>query len=133
MLLLVQATVLTVGFTEKHQALTELPIRILKMQTAKQAAGSLKNENVDSVISKWELQDAPAGSFIEKLKSVKPDMPTIVVINSGDTQQEIAARSLGVAAVLTDDTDPKLFRRTIANVLGIKQLLEIRQLDAQKS
>jgi len=129
MLLLVQATVLTVGFTQNHEALSELPIRILKMQTAKQAAGSLKNEKVDSVISKWELEDMPDGQFIKRLKSVKPDMPTIVIIKSGDKAQEIAARSLGVSAVLTEDTDPQLFRRTIANVLGLKQLVSVRQLD----
>ena len=46
-------------------------------------------------------------------------MPTIAVVKPGDRKQEIAARSLGVAAVLTDDTSDEHFRTTVSQVLGL--------------
>jgi DNA-binding NarL/FixJ family response regulator len=125
MLVLVQATVMTVGLSGRNKALRELPIRLMKMQSGTEAARSLKNENVDSVISKWDLEDMDNGQFLENLRAVKPDIPTIVFIKAGDEQQEIAARSLGVSAVLTDESDDELFRQTVANVLGLKRLISI--------
>lgn len=126
MLVLVQATVMTVGLSGKNQALRELPIRLLKMQSSNEAVSSLKNENVDSVISKWELDEGDNGQFLKNLKAVKPGIPTIVFIKAGDRQQEIAARSLGVSAILTDDSDDGLFRKTVANVLGLKRVVSIK-------
>jgi len=125
MLVLVQATVMTVGLSGRNKALRELPIRLMKMQSGTEAARSLKNENVDSVISKWDLEDMDNGQFLENFRAVKPDIPTIVFIKAGDEQQEIAARSLGVSAVLTDESDDELFRQTVANVLGLKRLISI--------
>ena len=126
MLVLVQATVMTVGLSGKNQALRELPIRLLKMQSSNEAVSSLKNENVDSVISKWELDEGDNGQFLKNLKAVKHGIPTIVFIKAGDRQQEIAARSLGVSAILTDDSDDGLFRKTVANVLGLKRVVSIK-------
>ena len=35
-------------------------------------ARSLKNEKVDSVISKWDLDDMEDGRFLKNLRAVKP-------------------------------------------------------------
>jgi DNA-binding NarL/FixJ family response regulator len=128
MLVLVQATVMTVGLSGKNKALRELPIRLVKMQSSREAVRSLKNENVDSIISKWELNEGDNGQFLKNLKAVKPDIPTIVFVKAGDRHQEIAARSLGVSAILTDDSDDGLFRKTVANVLGLKRVVSIKSL-----
>jgi len=128
MIVLVQATVMTVGLGGRHKALRELPIRLMKMQTAAEAARSLKNEKVDSVISHWDLDDMAGGAFLRNLRAVKPDIPTIVFVKAGDREQEIAARSLGVSAVLTDEADDELFRKTVANVLGLERLVSIRAI-----
>lgn len=126
MIVLVQATVLTVGLNGKNEVLRELPIRLIAMQSGIEAARSLKNEKVDSVISKWHLDDMKHGRFLKRLRAVKPDIPTIVFIAAGDRAQEIEARSLGVSAVLTDEADDELFRRTVANVLGLKDIVSIK-------
>ena len=52
MVVLVQATVLTVGLNGRTEVLKELPIRLIKMQSGREAARSLKNEKVNSVISR---------------------------------------------------------------------------------
>ena len=128
MIVLVQATVLTVGLNGKNEVLRELPIRLITMRSAIEAARSLKSEKVDSVVSKWNLDDMENGRFLKRLRAVKPEISTIAFVRAGDKAQEIAARSLGVSAVLTDDTDDELFRETVANVLGLKGIVSIKAI-----
>ena len=128
MIVLVQASVLTVGLDGKNEVLRELPIRLITMQSGMKAARSLKTEKVDSVISKWDLDDMEDGRFLRNLRAVKPEMPTIAFVRAGDRAQEIAARSLGVSAVLTDDTDDELFCETIANILGLRNVASIKAM-----
>ena len=130
MIVLVQATVLTVGLNGKSESLQELPIRLINMQSGIEAARSLKSEKVDSVISKWDLDDMEDGEFIRRLRAVKPEIPTIVFISAGNHSQEIAARSLGVSAVLTSDSDDELFRETVANVLGLRDIASIKAISS---
>ncbi|MBA7674540.1 hypothetical protein ES703_82756 [subsurface metagenome] len=133
MIVLVQASVLTVGLNGKNEVLRELPIRLITMQSGTEAARSLKNEKVDSVISKWDLDDMEDGRFLKRLRAVKPEIPTIAFVRAGDRAQEIAARTLGVSAVLTDDTSDELFRQTVANVLGLKGILSIKAIAPVKN
>ena len=128
MLVLVQANVLTIGLNGKNEVLRELPIRLINLQSPKMAASSLKSEKIDSVISKWDLGDGQKGGFIKRLKRFKPDIPTIVFVRSGDSSEEIEARSLGVSAVLTDDSSDELFIETVANVLGLKGQILIKAI-----
>jgi len=128
MIVLVQATVLTVGLNGKDEVLRELPVRLVTMQSGTEAARSLKNEKVDSVISKWDLHDMEDGRFLKNLRAVKPEIPTIAFVRAGDRAQEIAARSLGVSAVLTDEADDELFRETVANVLGLRDIASIKAI-----
>jgi len=133
MIVLVQATVLTVGLDGKNEVLRELPIQLIKMRSGGQAARSLKNEKVNSVISKWDLVDMKDGRFLKRLRAVKPDIPTIAFIRTGDRAQEIAARGIGVYAVLTDETSDELFRETVANVLGLKDVASIKEISPTKN
>ena len=128
MIVLVQASVLTVGLNGKNEVLWELPIRLITMESGTEAARSFKSEKVDSVISKWDLQDMEDGQFLKNLKAIKPEIPTIAFIRARDKEQEIAARSLGVSAILTEDTSDELFRETVANVLGLKGLVSIKAI-----
>ncbi|MFZ0034246.1 MAG: hypothetical protein WAK60_04550 [Sedimentisphaerales bacterium] len=128
MIVLVQANVLTVGLNGKNEVLRELPIRLITMQSGIKAARSLKNEKIDSVISKWDLQDMEDGQFLRNLRAVKPEIPTIAFVRPGDRGQEIAARSLGVSAVLTDEADDELFCETVANVLGLVDIASIKAI-----
>ena len=128
MIVLVQASVLTVGLNGRNEVLRELPIRLITMQSGIQAARSLKNEKVDSVISRWDLDDMEDGRFLKNLRAVKPHIPTIAFVRATDPEQEILARALGVSAVLTDDTSDELFRQTVANVLGLKGLVAIKAI-----
>jgi PleD family two-component response regulator len=133
MIVLVQATVLSVGLDGKNEVLRELPIRLLAMQSASEAVRSLKNKKVDSVISKWDLEDMEDGLFLKRLKAAKPNIPTIAFIRAGDYAQEIAARSLGVSAVLTDQVTDEFFRDTVANVLGLKGVVSIKAISSAES
>ncbi|MDD5327944.1 MAG: hypothetical protein PHY02_09045 [Phycisphaerae bacterium] len=133
MIVLVQASVLTVGLNGKNEVLRELPIRLITMQSGKKAARSLKNEKIDSVISKWDLCDMENGQFLRTLRAVKPGIPTIAFVKAGDHAQEIAARSLGVSAVLTEEANDGLFRETVANVLGLRDIVSIKAIAAAEN
>lgn len=128
MFVLAQATVLTVGLNGENEVLKELPVRLITTQSGIEAARSLKNEEVDSVITRWDLDDMENGLFLKRLKAVKPELATIVLVKAGDPEQEIAARCLGASAVLTDRTNQELLRETVANVLGLKDFLSIEAM-----
>lgn len=128
MILLVEANVLTVGLDGRTNGLAELPVRLINMRTGSEAIKCLRNEKIDSVISEWDLPDMADGSFLKGFKTVKPHMPTIAVIKPGNRGQEIAARSLGVAAVLTDDTSTEHFRETVSQVLGLSKTTDIKAI-----
>jgi DNA-binding NarL/FixJ family response regulator len=132
MIVLVQANVLTVGLNGKSEALRELPIRVIEKQSGLEAARSLKNENVNSVISKWDLVDMEDGRFIRTLRAAKPDIATIVLVRTGDFGQEIAARSLGVSAVLSEDTPDYLFINTVAEILGLHRLAPVTAVSGHR-
>jgi len=128
MVVLVQATVLTVGLDGRNEILKELPIRLIVKQSGVEAARSLKIEEIDSAISTWDLDDMKDGWFLRCLRAAKPEVSTIALVRAGDRAQEIAARCLGVSAVLTDESDDGFFRETVANVLGLKGHVSIEAI-----
>ena len=131
MIVLVKATVLSVGLKGKSKALLkQLPIRVVNMRTGLEASRSLKNEKFDSIISNWELPDMKDGLFLKGLRRIKPDIPTIAVVKAGNTSQEISARSVGVSAVLTSDTTDEIFRQTVAEILGLRSADSIMEISA---
>ena len=133
MLVLVQATILTVGLNGRNESLRNLPVRLITMQSGLEAARSLKNEKVNSVISRWDLDDMPNGEFLKSLKAAKPYIPTIAFVRPGNTTQEVAARALGVSAVLTEDASDETFRDTIVNLLGLKGTIEIKTISSAET
>jgi DNA-binding NarL/FixJ family response regulator len=109
-----------------------LPVRLINLATGSQAVSSFKTEQIDSVISHWHLADMPDGAFLKKLKAAKPQMPTIAIIEGQNPQQEIEARSLGVAAVITEDSSEEHFRAVVTSVLGLRDTRAIETLYAVK-
>jgi DNA-binding NtrC family response regulator len=128
MIVLVQATILTVGLNGRNEVLRELPIRLITMQSGLEAARSLKNEKVNSVISRWDLEDMPNGRFLKSFRAAKPNIPTIAFVRAGNSTQEVAARSLGVSAVLTEDASDEMFKETVANLLGLQGAVTIKAI-----
>ena len=100
------------------------------MQSGLEAARSLKSEKVNSVISRWDLDDMPDGKFLKTFKAAKPYIPTIALVRAGSKAQEIAARSLGVTAVLAEDATDDVFRDTVANLLGIEGGVAIKAISS---
>lgn len=130
MLVLVKANILVLGCGGRNNALKALPIRKLFVESGLEAGRSLKNEKVDGVISAWDIPDAPAGKFLRNLRLAKPYLPIVVVVDAGNIQQEIAARSIGPTAVVSSDVDDDIFRKTVVEVLRISNTEEIQKLCA---
>ncbi len=124
MIKLAQANVLTVGLRGAGRALQELPIKVTVRRSGVEAARSLKTEKFDSVISKWDLDDMVEGEFLRKLRSFRPELPVIAIIRAGDMQQEIEARSLGVSAVLDEDSGEEILKNVLMNMLSLKPVSE---------
>jgi DNA-binding response OmpR family regulator len=133
MYVVAKANVLAVGLNEdKAEALKELPIRLINLQHGSQAASSFKTESYDSVISHWRLVDLEPGAFLRNLRGIRPNMPTIAVIEANNPTQEIEARSLGVSAVITEDCSDDHFREVVCAVLGLERVESITELYAVK-
>ncbi len=111
---------LVVGINEKSEILSDLPARIIKNGFGTEAVGSLKSKKVDAVICKWNLPDMPGGRFIRGLKSIRPSVPIICLVDGNEAYEEILARSIGVSAVLHDDIDDGFFIETVINLLGLR-------------
>jgi len=91
--------ILVVGIADKGNALKELPVQVIAMDTGAQAIGCLRKEKIDTIISHWELCD-------------------------------MAARRLGVDAVLSEDIDDELFRETVCQILGISTVASMQMADS---
>lgn len=117
-----RVNVLVVGIGNKSEALHELPVQLFVVNDCAEAIRCLKNERLDAVISQWDLVDVSEGQFLSRVTSAKPGFPAIALIKGGDVRQEMAARSLGVIAVLEDDIDDDYFRDTVCHILGIDSI-----------
>ena len=111
---LIKANLLAVGLNGKTELLSELPIRLVSVESAKQAVCCIRNDRFEGVLSTWSLDDMPEGLFLKRLRMVKPSLT-----------QEIMARSIGVSAVLTEGCGDEFFLQTVASVLGLELPAEV--------
>jgi DNA-binding NarL/FixJ family response regulator len=132
MVIIAEMNVLTVGMEDRVGEFKGLPIRLLNMAHGGDAVRSFKTDQIDSVISHWHLSDMRDGQFLKKLKAVRPDMPTVAIIEPDNPQQEIEARMLGVDAVVTEDCDEQYFRQVLISVLGLHDIHVAQALYAAK-
>lgn len=132
MVIIAKMNVLSVGAENQAQSFSDLPVRLVNLKYGSEAVRSFKTEQVDSVISHWNLADMPNGRFLKKLKAAKPEMPTIAIIEANNSQQEIEARSLGVAAVICEDAGQEHFRAVVSEVLGLGSVRAIEEVYAVK-
>ncbi len=126
-------SILVVGIADKGDALRELPIQVLAMDTGSQAIRCLKKEKIDTVVSHWELIDVPDGRFLKNVREAKPFTPTIAFIKPGDVAQEVAARRLGVDCVLSEDVNNDYFREAVCQLLGIPAVSSMQITDSYRS
>ncbi len=132
MVIIAEMNVLAVGVEDRVGEFNGLPVRLLNMAHGSDAIRSFKTDQIDSVISHWNLADMPDGQFLKKLKAVKPDMPTIAIVEANNPQQEIEARMLGVSAVISEDCGDEYFREVMTSVLGLPNERAIETLYAVK-
>jgi len=132
MVIIAEMNVLAVGMEDRAGEFKGLPIRLLNMAQGSDAIRSFKTDQIDSVVSHWHLPDMPNGQFLKKLKAVRPDMPTVAIIEPDNPQQEIEARMLGVSAVIPEDCDDQYFREVMTSVLGLRSVREIETIYAVK-
>ena len=119
MVFVVCANVLAVGLDGRAGVFCELPIRLTSVRFGAEAIRSLKKEEFDSVVSRWDLDDMTDGKFLKGLKTVKPSVPTIVLIKAGDQAGEIAARSAGASVVLSELVGNELLQEAVCEVLKL--------------
>jgi len=132
MVIIAEMNVLAVGMEDRVGEFEGLSVRLLDMAHGSDAIRSFRTDPIDSVISHWHLADMPDGEFLKKLKAVKPDMPTVAIVEPNNPQQEIEARMLGVSAVVSEDCGEDYFREVITSVLGLPNEQAIEALYAVK-
>lgn len=114
--------ILFAGLTDKANALQGLSVQIYLADSGREAIGCLKKRRIDTVISKWHLIDIKNGEFIRTVIEARPGIASIAIIDAGNYVQEVAARSIGVTAVLPEDIDDEHFRKTVCLISNIAEL-----------
>jgi DNA-binding NtrC family response regulator len=120
-----------VGAGDKSHVIAELPVRLVRLDTGAEAIRSLKQEKIDTLISRWNLVDVPDGKLLENVINASPFMPTIALIEPGNFNQEIQAAQLGVTAIINDDVDDEHFREIVIQLLGIETMAAISTFESR--
>lgn len=131
---LFKPSVLMVGTSKaQNQNLSTLPVILLTSSTARQGAEHLRLLNIDVAVSKWDLPDLSDGEFIRNVVEARPGLPVVAIIESGNIEQEIHARSLGVSAVVNDDpggTELREALTALVEVIGEKYARRMQLFDS---
>lgn len=117
---LVRANLLAVGLGGRAQVLSDLPIRLISVDLAAEAVRCIRDDNFESVISIWHLRDMADGLFLKRLRMVRPNIATIVLVRGDDPSEEIFARSIGVSVVLTEQCSDDFLLQSVAELLGLE-------------
>ncbi len=121
-----QIDILAAGIRDRSNVLEQLPLRFLLVDMANQAIKCLRQEKILTLISRWDLVDMDGGELLRRVINAKPGMPTMAFIESGNHEQEIAARTLGVRLVLPEDIDDGQLHRSICQLLGLKEIAKLK-------
>lgn len=117
------ARLLTSGVPERSREFAELPIRLISTDTGMQAVEALRTEHViDAMVSRWDLPDMSDGELVRRIRSARPWLPTVVLLDEPYDQREIAVRGLGVVAVLPSRVEADLLHRVTKQMLGLEAL-----------
>lgn len=119
MKVLVEKKLLVVGLDSLARKLLELPARVKFVKSGAEAVSSFKNEKFDGVISRWNLEDMADGKLIRGIKLIRPALPIVSVVNSDKIDEEIASRTAGVNAVVTDNSSNILLSEIVCRMLGM--------------
>ena len=125
MIVVTRICLLAVGIDNKQDFLRKLPVKTIRVSFGNEAISSFKNNRVGLIISPWNLPDMPDGKLLKGIKKIKPDMPIIAVIDEDDISSEIQARSLGVSAVITQQSGDELLIELVSEILGIDKYLDL--------
>jgi hypothetical protein len=121
-----QIDILAANVRDRSIVLEQLPLTFLLVDRGCQAIKCLRQEKILTLISRWDLVDMGDGELLRRVINAKPGMPTIAFIESGNREQEVAARALGVKLVLPEDIDDGQFHRVICELLGLKEIAAIK-------
>jgi CheY-like chemotaxis protein len=128
-----ETDILAVGITDKGDALKQLPVKLTLVDTAREALSCLRWGMVYSLASRWDLPDMANGELLRRVIKAKPEMPTMALVEYGNNGQELAAKTLGVTLVLPQDIDDGYLYECLCQLLGFKDLAQIKVLGEPKS
>lgn len=95
--------ILSVGMDDCEITLPEPDLFHLRTNSGMGAMLLLRDFNPDVVLARWVLPDMSGEMLLRRIITTKPAIAAVAVIDTANAQQEIAARSIGVAAVIDCD------------------------------
>jgi DNA-binding NarL/FixJ family response regulator len=115
-------TILLVDVSEDfHCVLTKnSSLRIISTAKGSSAIICLRRWKIDLLIGRWNLPDLRDGRMFEHVRAAKPSLPLVALVTGDDRNQEIAARNMGVTAVIDDDFSIDLICQIVYNILKPK-------------
>ena len=116
------AIILLVAIDEDFRCALEKnsSIRIIAAAKGSSAIVCLRRWQIDLLVGRWHLPDLLDGMMFKHVREAKPSLPLVAVVTADDKNQEIAARNIGVNAVIDDDFGIDPFCQIVYDLLRSK-------------
>jgi DNA-binding NarL/FixJ family response regulator len=98
--------VLVVGLTEFRDELDSIFSKLLCVDTGFEAIQQLRREVPTALVAPWNLTDMPNGMLFKRILAGRSSISSVALVDSFDSKQEIAARSLGITVVVDNNISP---------------------------
>ena len=103
-----QGYVLAVGLKNRFENSENLPVRLCSVDTGFEALNQFKRETPSVLLGLWDLPDMPNGALFRRILNFAASVVTISLVEFGNVDAEVEARSIGVTVVLDDNVDQEL-------------------------
>lgn len=97
--------VLAVGLKNRLACGRDLPLNLCSVDTGAEALKNFRRKTPSVLLGLWDLPDMPNGELFRRILALASSVVTISLVEFGNFDAEVEARSIGVTIVLDDNVD----------------------------
>ena len=119
--------ILTIGIDLEIGHFDALPAMVIRSNSGMEAIRHLReNHKIDTIVTRWDLPSMPNGQFVRKIRTARPSIPIVVILDDPDEKREIGVRKTGVTAVIPSTANIACVLNVIKHVLNIQDAVNKR-------
>ncbi|MFA5784099.1 MAG: hypothetical protein WC962_04370 [Phycisphaerae bacterium] len=110
---LLQGYVLMAGMKDIFNGLKSKVPNLCNADTGFGALRQIREKSPTVLLGLWDLEDMPDGELFRMVQNYGYFVATVAIVDFGDIEAELSARSLGVSAVFDTNTDVMILTRLL--------------------